>query len=76
MFSSTRIRLTALNATVFFIILTCIGIIVYVQLRHHLYAKVDESLRLKVTQNDQVFYNLTEVPEMKELPQGAIKKRK
>lgn len=74
MFSSTRIRLTALNATVFFIILTCIGIIVYVQLRHHLYAKVDESLRLKVTQNDQVFYNLTEVPEMKELPQGAIKK--
>ncbi|MGG6311129.1 sensor histidine kinase [Paenibacillus macerans] len=66
MFNSTRNRLTVLNASVFFIILTVIGLIVYIQLRHHLFAKVDESLVLKISQNNQVFYSMSETK--KEMP--------
>ncbi|MCS7463137.1 HAMP domain-containing histidine kinase [Paenibacillus doosanensis] len=47
MFNRIRNRLTVLNAAVLFIILACIGLIVYCELRHQLYAKVDESLRTR-----------------------------
>lgn len=56
MFKQTRIRLTALNAVVFFIIIALIGIIVYTELRHQLYAKVDESLQMRVQQDSQLMF--------------------
>lgn len=55
MFKKIRFRLTALNATVFFVILACLGGIVYTDLRHQLYVKVDESLRSKL-QDTTFFY--------------------
>ncbi|NOV02175.1 sensor histidine kinase [Paenibacillus planticolens] len=56
MFNKTRIRLTALNAVVFFIIIALIGVIVYSELRHQLYAKVDESLQLRIQQDSQLMF--------------------
>ncbi|KIL40147.1 hypothetical protein SD70_15885 [Gordoniibacillus kamchatkensis] len=48
MFAKTRIRLTLLNAAVFFVILACIGFVVYIELRHQLYDKVDASIMARV----------------------------
>ncbi|MCC2683724.1 MAG: hypothetical protein K0R75_623 [Paenibacillaceae bacterium] len=48
MFSQIRLRLTALNAVVFFVILIGIGGLVYAQLHHQLFAKVDASLAERV----------------------------
>ncbi|TDF94770.1 sensor histidine kinase [Paenibacillus piri] len=48
MFNKIRIRLTVLNAAVFFVILACFGAVVYYELRHQLYAKVDDSLQTRV----------------------------
>jgi signal transduction histidine kinase len=59
MFSQIRLRLTALNAVVFFIILIAIGGLVYAQLHHQLFAKVDASLAERV----QGFDELSELPE-------------
>ncbi|MGG1553823.1 sensor histidine kinase [Paenibacillus ferrarius] len=76
MFKKTRTRLTLLNAVVFFIIIACLGIIVYTELRHQLYAKVDESLQLRIQQDPQLFYAKTQMmpEEDKLLPNTATKK--
>lgn len=79
MFRKIRTRLTVLHAAVFFVILACLGLIIYTELRHQLYVKVDESLRSRL-QGVQVFYTSSDsrVPEEREeddLPGGAAVKR-
>jgi signal transduction histidine kinase len=54
MFSQIRLRLTALNAVVFFVILIGIGGLVYAQLHHQLFAKVDASLTERVQGFDEL----------------------
>ncbi|SDD55973.1 His Kinase A (phospho-acceptor) domain-containing protein [Paenibacillus sp. UNCCL117] len=54
MFGKTRIRLTVLNAAVFFVIIACLGAFVYTQLSRQLYANVDESLRLRILQDTKL----------------------
>ncbi|KRE82525.1 hypothetical protein ASG89_14825 [Paenibacillus sp. Soil766] len=74
MFTKTRIRLTTLNAVVFFVIIVCLGIIVYTELRHQLYANVDESLQQRVQQDAQFFYAKSQFLSPDEPPDGTAKK--
>ncbi|WP_284646106.1 sensor histidine kinase [Paenibacillus silviterrae] len=77
MFGKTRIRLTTLNAAVFFIIIACLGGIVYTELRHQLYANVDESLRMRIQQIPQIHLSRTLVSMPDEPPmrnEGSLKK--
>lgn len=77
MFGKTRIRLTALNTAVFFVILACLGVIVYTELRHQLYAKVDESLRMRLQQDLpplQTKLGLFTTGEPSALPEGRSAK--
>jgi two-component system sensor histidine kinase CiaH len=74
MFKKTRIRLTALNAVVFFVIIVCLGMIVYTELRHQLYAKVDESLQQRAQQDTQFFYAKSQMLLPNEPADGTTKK--
>ncbi|MDR6551960.1 HAMP domain-containing sensor histidine kinase [Paenibacillus qinlingensis] len=74
MFKKTRIRLTTLNAVVFFIIIVCLGMIVYTELRHQLYANVDESLQQRVQQDAQFFYTKSQIMSPDEPAEGTTKK--
>lgn len=77
MFSKTRIRLTALNAIVFFVIIVFLSVIVYTQLHHQLYAKVDESLKMRAQQDSQFFYEKSQFflsNDPKNLIEGTTKK--
>jgi two-component system, OmpR family, sensor histidine kinase CiaH len=53
MFHTTRVRLATLNAIVFFVILSCLSLILYTQLKNQLYAKVDYTLKERVHGYDQ-----------------------
>jgi two-component system, OmpR family, sensor histidine kinase CiaH len=76
MFHTTRVRLATLNAIVFFVILSCLSLILYAQLKNQLYAKVDSTLKERVhgydqepAQNRFLFYTSNEsVP-----PSGSLK---
>jgi signal transduction histidine kinase len=79
MFNKTRIRLTLLNAAVFFLIIACIGAIVYTELRHQLYTKVDESLRMRIQQDSTNLHpklfissNETESPAMERTTKRTV----
>lgn len=61
MFNKTRTRLTLLNAAVLFVIIACIGAVVYTELRHELYAKVDEALQMRIQQVPQLFFSKTQL---------------
>ncbi|CAH1210666.1 Adaptive-response sensory-kinase SasA [Paenibacillus allorhizoplanae] len=76
MFKKTRIRLTVLNAVVFFVIIVCLGVIVYTELRHQLYAKVDESLQQRAQQDTQFFYTKSQMltPNPDDPADGTMKK--
>lgn len=74
MFKKTRIRLTVLNAVVFFVIIVILGMLVYTELRVQLYDKVDESLEQRAQQETHLFYAKSQMLSSIEPPEGSTKK--
>lgn len=74
MFKKTRIRLTVLNAVVFFVIIVCLGVIVYTELRVQLYDKVDESLEQRAQQETHFYYAKSQMLSSIEPTEGTTRK--
>ncbi|WP_258437282.1 hypothetical protein [Heyndrickxia coagulans] len=44
MFRKTRIKLTALNACVFILLIAVLGTVIYMYVRTHMYSEADQSI--------------------------------